>query len=696
MTSAVVGFSAGCPSIPSFQPNFSESDHYSYRRCVRRHLLTALLAIAGAGGAAGTVHSQMREDGSRDGVVVTATRFSDSLRDLPVGVTVISADDIRRSATSSLPEILAQRGLLHIRDNDGTPNQQIDLRGFGITGDQNTLVLIDGVRLSENEQIPTQLSSIPLDSIDRIEILRGSGAVLYGGGATAGTVNIITRSTPRGESRGQARARVGGFGSRELRASYAKQGENLGASFVFSDESTDGFRRNNNFDQTNLTLGLDARGVGRTAYARIGFEDQKTRLPGALTEIQIQADRRQTSKPNDWSSRTGGNAVVGGSVSTAWGEAAADLSHREKHAQAFFAPAFFVDTEAAQTSISPRIKVNFDAWQLRHDITAGFDWQQWNYTSRSAASQTALNAPFSHRIGEQSMAALYAQANLWVGDMTKVVAGGRLQRTRERLREQAFPVDDRATSRNLQAHELALRHTVASGLSGFAKYGRSFRLANFDDNACFFPPCAATLLEPQTAKSLEAGLDWERGAWRLRAAVYEMMLANEIYFSPLTFSNINLSPTMRRGAEVEGDWRATGKLEFHGGIAWQQARFRSGVYAGVDVSGKDVPLVPELIANLTASWRFSPASRITTNFRYVGEQRYDNDQANTFARKQPDYAVVDMKFEHRIEKVDLALEIKNIFNRKYYSYGVWNFATSFSAFPAPERAVYVSAGIRFD
>ena len=55
MTSAVVGFSAGCVSIPSFQPNFSESDHYSYRRCVRRHLLTALLAIAGAGGAAGTV-----------------------------------------------------------------------------------------------------------------------------------------------------------------------------------------------------------------------------------------------------------------------------------------------------------------------------------------------------------------------------------------------------------------------------------------------------------------------------------------------------------------------------------------------------------------------------------------------------------------------------------------------------------------
>jgi len=100
-----------------------------------------------------------------DAVVVTATRFADSKRNLPVGVTVITADDIRQSATSNLPEILAQYGLLHIRDNSGSPSQQVDLRGFGATGDQNTLVLLDGLKLSDNEQVPAQLTSIPLDSI---------------------------------------------------------------------------------------------------------------------------------------------------------------------------------------------------------------------------------------------------------------------------------------------------------------------------------------------------------------------------------------------------------------------------------------------------------------------------------------------------------------------------------------------------
>src|SRR5690348_3699 len=150
-----------------------------------------------------------------DAVVITATRFPDSKRELPVGVTVISADDIRKSASSNLGEILAQFGLLNIRDLQGTQNPQVDLRGFGVTGDQNTLVLLDGVRISENELVPAQLSGIPIDAIERIEIVRGGGAVQYGGGATGGTINIITRRGRPGDGRARVLARAGGYGTAE-------------------------------------------------------------------------------------------------------------------------------------------------------------------------------------------------------------------------------------------------------------------------------------------------------------------------------------------------------------------------------------------------------------------------------------------------------------------------------------------------
>src|SRR2546425_5162646 len=70
---------------------------------------------------------------------------------------------IRRPPRSTLfPYTTLFRSLIHIRDNTGTPNQQVDLRGFGITGDQNTLVLVDGLRISENrsEEHTSELQSL--------------------------------------------------------------------------------------------------------------------------------------------------------------------------------------------------------------------------------------------------------------------------------------------------------------------------------------------------------------------------------------------------------------------------------------------------------------------------------------------------------------------------------------------------------
>lgn len=639
-----------------------------------------------------TVHAQ-----SGEGVVVTATRFADAKRDLPVGVSVITAEDIRASASANLPEILAQYGLLHIRDTAGSPNQQLDLRGFGMTGSENTLVLVDGVRLSENEVVAPQLSTIPIESIERIEILRGSGGVLYGGGTSGGTINIITRTAAAGQRSASVLGRFGGYGTQEYRAGYSQQGEVLGFRLSYSDEDTRGYRRNNRFQQTNVSGALEARLPQGRAWLRFGIEDQHSGLPGALSEAQIRADRRQTLNSADYGERNGGHMVLGGSVKAGRNEISADVALRKKHADAFlFNNTFFVDTEAEYWAFTPRGKFAFDALGREHELVLGADFDQWDYVTASAGSPAGITAPFSRRVGEQSNRAVYGQLSLWLGKHTRAVLGSRFQRNKERLQEEIFP-DDRRHVRALKAEELALRHNVGGGWSGYGKLGRSFRVANFDDNACFFPPCAAGLLEPQTSKTAEGGVEFERRGLRARAALFETRLENEIYFSPLTFSTINLSPTRRRGLELEGQWRAAQSLDLRVALAVQQARFRSGVYGGVDVTGNTVPLVPETLLTAGATWRFAPATRLNANLRHVGKQYYDNDQANTFPRQMPTYALVDLKLEHDLGRARLAFEVRNLLDKAYYSYGIRNGAgTSFNAFPAPGRAAFVSLAYRLD
>ncbi len=127
--------------------------------------------------------------------------------------------------------------------------------------------------------------------------------------------------------------------------------------------------------------------------------------------------------------------------------------------------------------------------------------------------------------------------------------------------------------------------------------------------------------------------------------------------------------------------------ELRAALGLLQAEFRDG---------REVPLVPEVIATAGASWSFSERSRLNLNARHVGRQRYDNDAANLF-RRQPAYGLVDLKLEHRVQRVTAALEVRNLFDEKYYSYGVVNFTgTSFSAYPQPERAAFLSLAYRVD
>ena len=123
------------------------------------------------------------------------------------------------------------------------------------------------------------------------------------------------------------------------------------------------------------------------------------------------------------------------------------------------------------------------------------------------------------------------------------------------------------------------------------------------------------------------------------------------------------------------------------------------MYGGVDVKGKTVPLVPEMLVTAGASWAFTPRSRFNLNLRHVGQQRFDNDQANTFPRQQPEYTLVDLKVEHRwAPRWEMALEVRNLFDRHTFSYGAVDPAnpTSYTALPASGRAAYASVAWRLD
>lgn len=111
-----------------------------------------------------------------------------------------SAEEIKQSNAQNIYEFLELHSLLKITSNYGNPyTQNIDLRGFGQNGHKNLAIIVDGMRLNNIDSTPISLSAIPLDSIQKIEIIRGKGTTKYGNGAVSGVLKITTTRKAGGE-----------------------------------------------------------------------------------------------------------------------------------------------------------------------------------------------------------------------------------------------------------------------------------------------------------------------------------------------------------------------------------------------------------------------------------------------------------------------------------------------------------------
>lgn len=185
----------------------------------KKKVLTACILTAAAlpiGGGQAFAQEETLHNYTLDEYVVTATKTENKIFDANANISVVTKADIERMHYESLEEVL--RTVTNIQFlNYGLPGY--NMNKIRINGSENVLVLIDGVRVSTTGtglQYPFNLIS-DMDNIERIEILKGSAAVLYGSDAKGGVINIITKkvTTPRTK----ISAASGNFGKEEYKVS---------------------------------------------------------------------------------------------------------------------------------------------------------------------------------------------------------------------------------------------------------------------------------------------------------------------------------------------------------------------------------------------------------------------------------------------------------------------------------------------
>jgi iron complex outermembrane receptor protein len=654
-------------------------------------------------------------------VIVSASRFEETYDDgKTIGITVITAEQIRESGATSIFDVLRTKGGVNARSNlFGTLDDTLDLRGFGVSGDQNTLVLIDGQRISENELQSARLSAVPLGEIDRVEIVRGSGAVLYGGGATAGVINVITKSARAGTRSLNAGLLAGSFGTTDTRIDGSVAGAAVALDFAANRFQTGNFRINSAARQENVSARLRLFGERGEVALRVATERQHARLPGALTAAQYAADRTQTRFPNDYADIDANHVGLSANYRFDNAEVVLDAYRRDK-VNRFFndfgsGANSFTRSGSSVDGVSPRLRVTAPVFGIANQFVAGFDGSRWAYKNEQAAyfpffigtpgvkSESDLGGAGlnSDESGRQSNAAYYFKNDMKLGALRVGLGARRESVYQSTANPLGFaPLAATQTEFKLHAEELGMAWALDSRWTVHARLGNSYRVANIDENRNRFP--TPGFLLPQTSRDREIGAAYGTRTLDVQVRLFAHRLDNEIQFvfvsnlvSPPfgNGANLNLAPTERSGADVQAAWRLTPNLALSGNFAHVDARFRSGSFSGLELSGKEVPMVPRTRAGAGVIWR--PAERDSFNlaWRYVGSQVYDNDQANVFNRL-PAYNVFDAKYVRRVGPVDIGISVTNLADRRYASYGVIGNNAASNLYPERPRAVFVSALFR--
>lgn len=473
-----------------------------------------------------------------DEVLVTATRTDIALADSLLPAQVITRAEIERTQANTLPELLRGRAGIDI-NNQGGPGK---LSAVFIRGSEadHVLVLVDGVRVGSASAGLTAFQDIPVEQIDRIEIVRGPRSSLYGSDAIGGVIQIFTRRD-RGAVTPRFRAGIGSHARREASAGI---GGGLGRGWFGADvayQRTDGIdacRGRGAIEEIEFDFGA---GCFVDEPDRDGYRNRSASIRGGLplTEtLTFEANALRAESDNQFD---------GGEFS---GNEAENVQQAAGATLRFTPSSSFTLTAQAGRSLDQSDNYFADAATGSRDFTSNFD------TSRDSAS---------------------LQGDIGIAPGHLLTLGADFLRDRIDSTT-AFDADDRDNTaafagyqgaRGVQQWQASVRHDDnqqfgrrTTGSLGWGRrfddgyrltthYGTGFKAPTFND--LYFPSFGNADLRPERSKSLNVGLARDAGSYRWSLDAYETRVDDLVSYDAAIFLPNNIEEARIRGVELTFD-----------------------------------------------------------------------------------------------------------------------------------------------
>lgn len=471
-----------------------------------------------------------------DEIIVTATRQPTALRQVLPTAHVITRSDIDRIQPKDLPSLLGRIGGVDFRDTGGRGSVSgVFIRG---ASPSQSIVLIDGMRSASASVGATTLEAIPIESIERIEIVKGPLSGLYGADAIGGVIQIFTQRGQQQRATPAVHVRYRTDDTQEYTAELNGGNERGGFHVSFGFETTQGI------DRTTIKTGGNADRDGYDEFALNASGNYRL-----LDELEARVSFLRTDAHSEFDNTFGpdtgfdsDNKIENNTLKLVYTPLESlRLSFDAGHfVDENVTPVFGSDITAKRTSVSLQADYRVHA---DHTITAGVDYYD---------DKIDTLAPFAFTSRENIGGFFQWQGRY--GDF-QVVGSGRY--------------DDNEVYGTDSNGSVAVEYRFAANLAAVVSYGTAFRAPSFND--LFFPGFGNPNVRPEESESVEVSLKGQHLALDWRLSAYHTDVIDLIGFDAATFTAANTADATLQGIELEFGYRS-GPWNFNANLNYLDAR----------------------------------------------------------------------------------------------------------------------------
>lgn len=656
-------------------------------------------------------------------VTVTATANELDVGDAPASVSIITAEDIKKIPTNDLNEVLRRvPGLSQGTTPDG--GTSIQIRGLP---QRYTLVLIDGQRAgSSNDTFDrytrNELNWVPVESIERIEVVRGPMSSLYGSDAMGGVINIITKKT--------ADRWGGSLTTGAILNEDSIRGNDYSGGFSIGGPLVDGLKLRLNGQQTyqQADSGLPESAGGAFRWGG-GREGTKLRSFGGRLDWDINPDHRLSLnyQRGEWRTLPApeGDASNPGGFSAASFTRGPAKMERENVGLSYAGQHDFGTSKLSVNQIeyrndttAPLIRdgqlveknppnprdpyVAYDTKAVAKDLivdgslsmpftfgvdqflTVGGQWQRSELDNpNSVGALPNADGVVGLSYKKVNASALFAEDEVFLSDNLSLTLGLRA--------DQHDDYGTHLSPRTYLVYHPTSEWTIRGGYSegfraptlresnpNFVSESRGAGCADgYQGGGCYTRGNAD--LKPETTQSWELGTSWERDAWQGGLTFFNTNFEDKIHQRGLGYLGgsrywqeyVNIDEAVTRGFEASF---AVPLVESSSVPGFQSLLWRTNIThmlkAENKATGEPLSAVPEWAASSALDWQITNALGATLQAEYVGKQVHldwrNANNADRFGdqRIQNSYAIYDLGLNYQInERMRVNAGVRNLFDR---------------------------------